>query len=140
MAFSTAKWSLSEAAMLAHPLPNSIIALITDVSDVGIGACLEQHTERGWQPISFFRKNLENSLQKYSTVNQDLLALYEAVRHFRYFLQVQNFIMFTDNQPLVKALHKQLDPWSTLQQRHLSYYTSVSIQLTFVKLQGNTTT
>ena len=48
------------------------------------------------------------------------------MRHFRYFLQVHNFIMFTDNQPLVKALHKQLDPWSTLQQRHLSHVDTVS--------------
>ena len=58
-AFNAAKCSLSASATLAHPLPNSTIALTTDASDIGIGACLEQHTERGWQPISFFSKKLK---------------------------------------------------------------------------------
>ena len=107
-AFNAAKCSLSASATLAHPLPNSIIALTTDASDIGIGACLEQHTERGWQPISFFSKKLKKSEQKYSTFDREVLALYEAVRHFRYLLEGRNFIMFTDHQPLVKSLHKQL--------------------------------
>ena len=98
-AFNAAKCSLSASATLAHPLPNSTIALTTDASDIGIGACLEQHTERGWQPISFFSKKLKKSEQKYSTFDRELLALYEAVRHFRSFLEGRNFIMFTDHQP-----------------------------------------
>ena len=44
-AFNAAKCSLSASATLAHPLPNSTIALTTDASNIGIGACLEQHTE-----------------------------------------------------------------------------------------------
>ena len=60
-AFNAAKCSLSASATLAHPLPNSTIALTTDASDIGIGACLEQHIERGWQPISFFSKKLKKS-------------------------------------------------------------------------------
>ena len=58
-AFNAAKCSLSASATLAHPLPNSTIALTTDASDIGIAACLEQHTERGWQPISFFQQETE---------------------------------------------------------------------------------
>ena len=58
-AFNAAKCSLSVSTTLAHPLPNSTIALTTDASDIDIGACLEQHTERGWQPISFFSKKPE---------------------------------------------------------------------------------
>ena len=109
-AFNAAKCSLSASATLAHPLPNSTIALTTDASDIGIGAWLEQHTERGWQPISFFSNKLKKSEQKYSTFDRELLALYEAVRHFRYFLGGRNFIMFTDHQPLVKLLHNSQTP------------------------------
>ena len=123
-AFNAAKCSLSASATLAHPLPISTIALTTDASDIGIGACLEQHTERGWQPISFFSKKLKKNEQKYSTFDRELLALYEAVRHFRYFLEGRNFIMFTDHQPLVKSLHKQSDPWSTRQ--HMSRHPELS--------------
>ena len=136
-AFNAAKCSLSASATLAHPLPNSTIALTTDASDIGIGACLEQHTERGWQPISFFSKKLKKSEQKYSTFDRELLALYEAVRHFRYFLEGQNFIMFTDHQPLVKSLHKQSDPWSTRQQRHLSYVSEHSTDIRHIAGKHN---
>ena len=136
-AFNAAKCSLSASATLAHPLPNSTIALTTDASDIGIGACLEQHTERGWQPISFFSKKLKKSEQKYSTFDRELLALYEAVRHFRYFLEGRNFIMFTDHQPLVKSLHKQSDPWSTRQQRHLSYISEHSTDIRHIAGKHN---
>ena len=136
-AFNAAKCSLSASATLAHPLPNSAIALTTDASDIGIGACLEQHTERGWQPISFFSKKLKKSEQKYSTFDRELLALYEAVRHFRYFLEGRNFIMFTDHQPLVKSLHKQSDPWSTRQQRHLSYISEHSTDIRHIAGKHN---
>ena len=136
-AFNAAKCSLSASATLAHPLPNSTIALSTDASDIGIGACLEQHTERGWQPISFFSKKLKKSEQKYSTFDRELLALYEAVRHFRYFLEGRNFIMFTDHQPLVKSLHKQSDPWSTRQQRHLSYISEHSTDIRHIAGKHN---
>ena len=136
-AFNAAKCSLSASATLAHPLPNSTIALTTDASDIGIGACLEQHTERGWQPISFFSKKLKKSEQKYSTSDRELLTLYEAVRHFRYFLEGRNFIMFTDHQPLVKSLHKQSDPWSTRQQRHLSYISEHSTDIRHIAGKHN---
>ena len=136
-AFNAAKCSLSASATLAHPLPNSTIALTTDASDIGIGACLEQHTERGWQPISFFSKKLKKSEQKYSTFDRELLALYEAVRHFRYFLEGRNFIMFTDHQPLVKSLHIQADPWSTRQQRHLSYISEHSTDIRHIAGKHN---
>ena len=136
-AFNAAKCSLSASATLAHPLPNSTIALTTDASDIGIGACLEQHTERGWQPILFFSKKPKKSEQKYSTFDRELLALYEAVRHFRYFLEGRNFIMFTDHQPLVKSLHKQSDLWSTRQQRHLSYISEHSTDIRHIAGKHN---
>ena len=63
-AFSTTNRSLSEAVTLGHSLPNSIIVLTTDASDVSIGAYLEQHTERSWKPISIFGKKLNISEQK----------------------------------------------------------------------------
>ena len=37
--------------------------------------------------------------------------------------------MFTDHQPLVKSLHKQSDPWSTRQQRHLSHISEHSTDI-----------
>ena len=102
-------------------------------------ACLEQHTDRGWRPISFFSKKLKKSKQKYSTFDWELLALYEAVQHFRYFLERRNFIMFTDHQPLVNSTsrHKQSDPLSTRQQPHLSYISEHSIDIRHIAGKHN---
>ncbi len=44
-----------------------------------------------------------------------------AIRHFRYLLEGCNFVVFTDQKPLVGALHRRSDPISTCQQRHLSF-------------------
>ena len=129
-AFNAAKCSLSASATLSHPLPNSTIALTPDASDIGIGACLEQHTERGWQPISFFSKKLNKNEQKNITFDRGLLALYEAVRHFRYFLEGRNFIMFTDHQPWSSRSTNSQTPGPL--GSNAIYPTSVNIQPTFV--------
>ena len=45
--------------------------------------------------------------------------------------------MFTDHQPLVKSLHKQSDPWSTRQQRHLSYISEHSTDIRHIAGKHN---
>ena len=45
--------------------------------------------------------------------------------------------MFTDHQPLVKPLRKQLDPWSPRQQRHLSYISEHSTDIRHVTGKHN---
>ena len=44
-------------------------------------------------------------------------------------MEGRNFIMFTDHQPLVKSLYKPSDPWSTRQQRNLSYISEHSTDI-----------
>ena len=41
--FQHAKSALCDATMLAHPITNAPIAITTDVSDIGLGATLEQY-------------------------------------------------------------------------------------------------
>lgn len=53
-AFSSCKRSLGEATMLAHPAPNSDMALTTDASDAAIGAVLEQEIDGLWRQLWFF--------------------------------------------------------------------------------------
>ena len=56
-AFNAAKCSLSASATLAHPLPNSTIALTTDASDIDIGACLEQRKNEAGSPSRSSARN-----------------------------------------------------------------------------------
>ena len=136
-AFDTAKQSLSEATMLAHPRPGSRMALSTDASDTAIGATLEQRTERGWQPLAFYSRRLRPPEKKYSTFDRELLAMYLAVRHFRFMLEGRAFTIFTDHQPLVRAMGKQAEPWSARQQCHLSYVSEYSTDIRHIAGKHN---
>jgi hypothetical protein len=82
-AFKECKTSFSRATLLAHPNPSAPLALVTDASTSAVGAVLQQHVNDAWQPIAFSKK-LNPAQQKYSAYDRELLAIYEAVKHFRH--------------------------------------------------------
>jgi hypothetical protein len=41
-------------------------------------------TDNAWQPLAFFSQKLNPTQQKYSAYDRELLAVYEAVTHFRH--------------------------------------------------------
>ena len=47
--------------------------------------------------------------QKYSAYNRELLAIYEAVKHFRHMLEARHFVIFTDHKPLTYAFSQRRD-------------------------------
>jgi hypothetical protein len=52
-----------------------------------------------WQPLAFFSKKLNPAQQKYSAKDRELLAIHEAVKHFRHMLEARHFIIFIDHKP-----------------------------------------
>ena len=119
-AFDAAKEALATATMLTYPCSEAPTALTTDASATSVGAVLEQLVDGIWQPLAFFSRQLRPPEQKYSTFDRELLALYLAVRHFRYYLEGRFFTAYTDHMPLTFAFAKISDPWSARQQRHLA--------------------
>ena len=119
-AFQQAKLALAKATLLHHPEPNAQISVSVDASDKAVGGVLEQLTKGKWQPLAFFSKQLRKPETKYSTFDRELLAMYLAIRHFRYFLEGRQFTVFTDHKPLSFAFRKVSDSWSARQHRHLS--------------------
>ena len=83
-AFEECKASLSRATLLAHPDPSAPLALVTDASTSAMGAMLQQHVKNAWQLLGFFSWKLNSVQKKYSAYNRELLAIYEAVKHFRH--------------------------------------------------------
>jgi RNase H-like domain found in reverse transcriptase len=53
-AVEQAKAALAAASGLAHPVPHAQIALVTDASDIHVGAVLQQQEGKAWRPLSFF--------------------------------------------------------------------------------------
>lgn len=56
--------------------------LFTDVSDLAVGAVLQQQIGSVWSPLAFFSRKLKPAETRYSMFDRELLAVYLAIRHF----------------------------------------------------------
>ena len=136
-AFTSCKAALAEATMLSHPKSDAQISVTKDASDQAVGAVLEHYVQGVWQPLAFFSKRLRPLEQKYSTFDRELLGLYLAIRHFRFFLEGRPFTGYTDYKPLVGAMSKLSDPWSARQQRSLAFISEFSTDIRLVYGKSN---
>jgi hypothetical protein len=134
-AFQSAKSVLASAVPLQHPKPSATLSLATDASDTHVGAVLQQRARGSWQPLTFFSHKLSPTEARYSTFDCELLAAFLSVRHFRVFLEGCPFTLITDHKPLVAAISKTGTPFSSRQQRHLSFLSEFSA--TFLHLPGS---
>jgi len=132
LAFEESKRRLAVVAQLAHPDPSAELELAVDALDHHMGAVLQQRTRSGMQPLLFFSKKLDSAQQKYSAFDRELLAVYLAVRHFRWALEGHQFQVLTDHKPLTFALRRQWDAWGALQQRHLLYVSEYTTDIRHV--------
>jgi hypothetical protein len=64
-AFEAAKEAVYRATRLTHPDPDALISLACDASDAHVGAVLQQLTPKGWQPLSFYSKKLDDPQKRY---------------------------------------------------------------------------
>lgn len=118
-AFQKCRDCLVNVTMLAHPISEAPIVLMVDASDIALGAVLQQRTKDGLEPLSFFSRKLTPAQTRYSTYDRELLAIYEAIKHFRHWLEGRQFVVFTDHKPLTHAFQQKSDKASPRQLRHL---------------------
>ncbi|GFU84844.1 retrovirus-related Pol polyprotein from transposon 297 [Trichonephila clavipes] len=73
------------------------LQLHTDASKYGYGAILLQESEDGqYHPIYYMSKKTVPHEEKYSSYELEMLAVIEALKKFRHFLQGTQFKIFTD--------------------------------------------
>ncbi len=77
------KNALANASLLVHPTPDAPTSIMTDASDVAVGAVLQQYIKEQWCPLAFFSRTLKSAETRYSTYDRELLAIYLAIKHFR---------------------------------------------------------
>jgi cleavage and polyadenylation specificity factor subunit 1 len=85
-----------------------------------MGAVLQQRVQDIWRPLAFFSRKLSPA-QKYSAYDRELLAIYEAVRHFRHMLEARHFTILTDHKPLTYAFQQKSDRCSPRQFNYLDF-------------------
>lgn len=137
VAFKDCKLSISQATLLTHPDPDAELAIQTDASDVAIGAVLQQKKGNKWQPMAFFSRKLSQPQRKYSTFDRELLAIYEAIRHFRFMVEARPFIVLTDHKPITFAFTTRRDKCSPRQFRYLDFISQFSTDIRFVAGKDN---
>ncbi|GFT23775.1 hypothetical protein TNCV_3512221 [Trichonephila clavipes] len=125
-AFNDAKNALADATLLRHPTPGAKLSLWTDASDKAVGGSLMQLCQNNWEPVAFLSVKLSKSQQKWSTYDRELLAMYISVKRFRHMLEGRDFIIYTDQKPLMYAFMQNPDKCSPRQWRHLDFISQFS--------------
>ncbi|CAH8625724.1 unnamed protein product [Heterobilharzia americana] len=136
-AFDKLKLALSSETLLSRRDSEAPLAIMTDASNVAVGAVLQQFVHGQWEPLSFFSKRLNASQSRYSTFGRELLAIYLAIKHFRYMLEGYSFIVFTDHKPLTKAIDAKHDNYSPREIRHLEFISQFTSDIRYVKGSKN---
>jgi hypothetical protein len=122
-AFVAAKEALAAATCLVHPSQGFQLSLMVDASADHIGGALQQWRLPAdlWQLLGFFSRKLDSAQVKYSAFDRELLACFQAIRHFRFMLEGRWFTLFTNHKPLTTAVRRSTEPWTAKQCRQLAY-------------------
>lgn len=134
--FKIAKEALSKATLLCFPIMDGKFSLMVDASDIAVGGVLQQLVGNVMEPIAFYSKKLSISEKKYAAFDRELLAIFLAIKHFRYFLEGNEFIVFTDHSPLTKAIGSKTER-SPRQTRQLEYISQFTSDIRYIKGSHN---
>ncbi|GFW85499.1 hypothetical protein TNCV_145441 [Trichonephila clavipes] len=136
-AFQRCKQALADAALLAHPSPSAPLAHHVDASDYAIGGALHEVVDSELQPLAFFSRKLTSSEKSYSAYDRELLAIYSAIRHFRYMLEARDFTVFTDHKPFTYAFRQKSDKCSPRQIRQLDFISQFTTNIVHIPGSDN---
>lgn len=107
-AFNELKQAFTHAPILTHWVPDWQLVMETDASDYAIAAILSIYLDDGKiHPIAFLSRSLHNAKLNYDTHDKELLAIFEAFKYWRHYLEgsVDLINVITD--------HKNLEYFST---------------------------
>src|SRR5258705_1834585 len=86
--FQTLKNAFSTALVLCHWAPDLQMTVETDVSDHAIAGILSVTTkDNEIRPVAFFSRSLQGVEKNYDTHDKELLAIFEAFKNWRHFLE-----------------------------------------------------
>ena len=136
-AFAEVKEKLAQATLLAYPNADYPLSLMVDASDRAVGGVIQQFHGQAWEPIAFFSKKLLPAETRYSAFGRELLAIYLAIKHFRFMLEGRPFCVYTDHKPLIHAFNAKPDRHSPREIRQLDFISQFTTDLRHVKGQDN---
>jgi hypothetical protein len=90
--------------VLSYPDFAKDFEVATDASNYGIGAVLYQVINGKTHYIAFASRALNAGEKSYGATKRELLAVVNALKHFRYYLFGKKFRLYTDHKALT-CLH-----------------------------------
>lgn len=111
-AFNRLKQTLLSSPVLAIYSPKDPTELHCDASSLGYGAILLQRkSDHQWHPIFYFSKRTTDAESRYHSFELETLAIINALKRFRIYLEGIPFTIVTDCNSLAQTLHKrQINP------------------------------
>ena len=95
--FNQAKRLISEDVLLRFPDHSVPSEIYTDASNVQIGVTIKQRN----LPVAYFSKKLTPTQRRYSTIEQEMLAIVEVLKEYKNFLLGANISIYTDHKNLL---------------------------------------
>lgn len=121
--FETMKCILTSGDILVYPDFTKPFLLTCDASDFAIGAVLSQGEFGKDKPIHFASRTLNQTEEKYSASEKELLPIVWGLKNFRNYLYGHRVHIFTDHQPITydlnsKNTNKKLIKWKSFINSH----------------------
>ena len=112
-AFEQIKSAMCSAPVLAMPDTAKDFTVICDASAYGMGAVLMQEGH----PVAYWSRLFNPAQQNYTVTDRELMAVVEALKHWRCYLGDKLFTVITDHSPLThfstkKELHGRQARWA----------------------------
>ena len=96
-AFQSIKSLVSKDVLLRFPKHDEIFHIYTDASNYQLGAIITQNN----LPVAFFSKKLTPTQRRYSTIEQEMLAIVSTLKEYRNFLLGAEIVIYTDHKNLL---------------------------------------
>ena len=135
-AFQKLKTLLTEAPILLIPDSSKKYFVVTDASDMALGAVLMQESGEGMKPIAFISRTLRPTEKKYAPYDKEMIAITWALEQWRHYLEGApgGVEVWTDHLPATYIM-KQTN-LSRTQVRYLKTGHMQSIKPTFKYIKG----
>jgi len=98
--------ALSESPVLQIPDFSGEFVLVTDASDLGVSAVLNQQVGVDLAPIAYYSRLLSPAERNYSTYEKECLAVLSGCDKFRSYLEHKEFVLQCDNLALCWLLKR----------------------------------
>ena len=98
-AFEEIKALMAQDTLLVYPKYGQPFDIHTDASNLQIGVVVSQEGN----PIAFFSRKFNDAQTRYTTTEQELLAIVEILKSFRSMLLGQQLTVHTDHKNLTDA-------------------------------------